>query len=103
MALDGRTRASIASQDLVDGTEHTGSFFWLVRRTSDQALVNMEFHDMSWEQKIVLNLPLKKQRKHTVEWEAADLPKVELLFNKKAIKAHVRLAVFAPPKPAKEG
>ena len=99
LALDGRTRSSIASQDLVDGTEHTGSFFWLVRRSSDQALANMEFQDVSWEQKIVMNLPIKRQRKHTVEWAAQDLPKVELLINKKAIKAHQRLVVFAPPKP----
>ena len=98
MALDGRSRTSIASQDLVDGTEHTGSLFWIVRRSSDPSLANMVFEAVTWEQKIVMNLPMKKQRKHTIEWASNDLPKVDLPINRKPIKAHQRLVVFVPPK-----
>ena len=86
----------MARRDLVDATEHTGSLFWLVLRTSEQAQANMVLESISWEHKVTMSLPLKK-RKHSVEWESRDLPTVPLLFNKKAIKAHQRLAVFQPP------
>ena len=98
MALDGRSRTSLASQDLIDSTEHKGSLFWLVLRSSDKSLANMVFESVSWEHKITISMPLKK-RKHSVEWEAKDLPSVPLLINKKPIKAHERLVVvLAPPK-----
>ena len=104
MALDGRTRTSIAAQDLVDQIEHKGSLFWLVLRSTDKALANMDFEPVTWEHKVTMNLPIKRQRRHTVEWEPKDLPSVPLLINKKASKARTRLVVFVPPKaePKKE-
>ena len=103
LAIDGRTRASLASKDLLDPSEHTGSLFWIVERTSERSHANMVLEQISWEHKVTLNLPLKKA-KHTVEKEAKDLPCLSVLVNLKAVKAHERLVVFqdVAPKEAQE-
>ena len=101
LALDGRARASIAAQDLVDSQEHKGSLFWIVERTSDSSQANMCLEPVTWEHRVTLNMPFKKKKKHTVEWESKDLPSVPLLINKKEIKAHQRLSTMHLP-PAKK-
>ena len=96
MALDGRLRSSLATTELLAPNEHTGFLFWLVLRSTDKSLANPVLGPMSFEHKVTLTLPLKKQR-HTVEWEAKDLPSVSLLLNKKSSKAHERRVLFAVP------
>ena len=49
MPFDGRTRTSIATNDLLDSTEHTGSLFWLVNRTSGAALANLALEETTCE------------------------------------------------------
>ena len=103
LALDGRARASIAAQDLVDSQEHKGSLFWIVERTSDSSQANMCLEPVTWEHRVTLNMPLKKKKKHIVEWESKDLPSVPLLINKKEIKAHQRLSMHLAPAKKEEG
>ena len=93
LALDGRGRASLASQNLVDNAEHTGSLFWLVQRVPLTDPANMSLDNVGWSHKVSLFPPLPKVPKHEVNWDTTDLPMVPLMVNKKAIKAHTRLVV----------
>ena len=104
LSIDGRGRSSIACKDLLDPSEHTGSLFWLVDRSTDKSLANMVLQQISWEHTVTLHLPTKKT-KHTVEKESKDLPGLSVLVNRKAVKAHERLVVFleVTPKEVAEG
>ena len=93
LAIDGRGRASLASKDLVDGNEHTGSLFWVVQRVPPQEPANMSLDLVGWTHKVTLFPPLPKMPKHEVNWDTTDLPSVPIMVNKKAIKAHTRLVV----------
>ena len=93
LALDGRGRASLASQNLVGHAEHTGSLFWLVQRVPLTDPANMSLDNVGWSHKVSLFPPLPKVPKHEVNWDTTDLPMVPLMVNKKAIKAHTRLVV----------
>ncbi len=93
LALDGRTRTSLAHAGSYDDNEHTGSLYWLVSRTSAIAKANMSLENVSQEQTVKLSLPLKS-KKRSVEWSSSDLPTIPILVNKKKIEAHVRLAMF---------
>ena len=77
--------------------------FWIVERTSDPSQANMCLEPVTWEHRVTLNMPLKKKKKHIVEWESKDLPSVPLLINKKAIKAHQRLSMHLAPAKKEEG
>ena len=96
MALGGRTRTSIASKDLFDGAEHTGSLFWLVHRTSDSTEANMSLEQTPFEMHCTIHLI--KKHKHNWDWQSEDLPKIPILMNRKTIKQHQRLAMFLEPK-----
>ena len=100
LALDGRFRSQLASQDLVDGPEHTGSLFWLVHRSTDESKANMVIEPVTWEHRVTLTMPFKKQ-KRSVDWDSKDLLTVPGLLNRKAIHAHERLVVHyeAPTSP----
>ena len=41
LAIDGRSRASLASKDRLDPSEHTGSLFWLVERSPEKSQASM--------------------------------------------------------------
>ena len=92
MALNGRTRTSIASKDLFGIAEHTGPLFWLVHRTSNITEANMSLEQTSFEMNCVLHVT--KKHKHHWDWESEDLPKIPILMNRKTIKQHQRLAMF---------
>ena len=93
LALDGRTRNSIAAKGVIDATEHRGSLFWIVGRTSKASEANLTLESVAWEHKVTLVMPHKK-RKLTTEWESKDLPTIPILVNKKPLKAHTRLVMF---------
>ena len=60
--------------------------------------VNLEVDNVTMEHEIKVHLPAPKKRKtESVHWGSCDLPSFPLLVNKKAIKAHQRLAVFLDP------
>jgi flagellar biosynthesis GTPase FlhF len=94
LALDGRGRYTIAHAGSLDGTEYTGSLFWLVSRTSAMERANMSLENVSWEHTVKVSLPLKSGKKRAVEWASKDLPTIPVLMNKQKIEAHMRLAVF---------
>ena len=95
LALDGRTRTSIAHAGSIDASEHTGSLFWLVHRTLVASDANLNLESITWTQQIEIQAPFLKKRKFSVvDWVSADLPTIPVLVNKKAIKEHTRLVVF---------
>ena len=94
LALDGRGRASLASENLVDSSEHTGALFWLVQRVPRQEPANMSLDIVGWSHSVALFPPLPKKPKHETKWDAADLPTLPIMINKQAIKAHTRLTVM---------
>ena len=93
LALDGRFRSSLASKDLLDGPEQTGSLFWLVQRTNDRDKANLVLENVTFSSSVSLEGPWKKAR-HTSHWESKDLPSIPVLIDKKIVKAHERLATF---------
>ena len=101
VSLDGRFHGSIASKDLVDCSEHSGSLYWLVKRSSDKENANMDFETFTWEGHVQLRLPWKKAGDH-IEFRPENLSSVPLLMNKKAIQAHERLVVFFEPSTKEE-
>ena len=94
MALDGRTRNLIAKKGVLDESEHKGSLFWIVGRTSKASEANLSLEPISFEQKTFLTLPNNKKRKISVDWGASEMPAIPILVNKKALKAHTQLLVF---------
>ena len=96
VALDGRTRTSIARKGLIDGEEHIGSLFWLVQRTSEATEANMSLEQTSFEMSCTIHVV--KKLKHHSNWDSEDLPKIPVRMNRKTIKQHQRLAVFLEPK-----
>ena len=94
LTLDGRGRTSIARKGMIDDSEHKGSLFWLVARTSKPLECNLVFETVTWENKVSFNLPAKKKQKTSVDWDSSELPSIPILVNKKAIKKHTKLAVF---------
>jgi hypothetical protein len=112
LALDGRCRNLIASKGTLDPDEHTGSLYWVVRRTSDTKEVNLDLENITWEQQIKVNFSgpgFKKRKLEPVEWTSSECPSFPILVNKKAIKKHTQLCVFLADKkkndkdPKKEG
>ena len=96
LALDGRSRTSLAAEKLVDTTEHRGSLFWLVQRCSDAKSANMSLEPVAWEHKVILRLPFKKDRTSS-DWEPKHLPTIPVLMHKNAVKAHELLVYYAAP------
>ena len=94
MALDGRTRNLIAKKGVLGESEHKGSLFWIVGRTSKASEANLSLEPISFEQKTSLTLPNNKKRKISVDWAASEMPSIPILVNKKALKAHTQLLVF---------
>ena len=92
VALDGRTRTSIARKGLIDGDEHIGSLFWLVQRTSEATEANMSLEQTSFEMSCTIHVV--KKLKHHSNWDSEDLPKIPVLTNRKTIKQHQRLAML---------
>jgi hypothetical protein len=94
LALDGRSRTSIAKKGSIDDHEHIGSLYWLVHRTSNPSDANMVFENIAWEQKISMTLPGNKKRKVSTDWGSSELPTIPLLVNKKIIAKHCQLLMF---------
>ena len=97
LALDGRTRTRIATKGMCDDPDddHWGSLYWLVTRTEEAKLANLEQDMVTWQQQIKVTLPAPKRRKTEVlEWEASELPAFPILVNKKALAKHTLLQVF---------
>ena len=102
LALDGRTRTSLAHENLVDNQAHRGNLFWLVQRVADENLGNMVLEPSSWSCKVNLALPWQKGRAALCRKEER-LPSIPVLLNKQDIKAHERLSVYVPPAKKEEG
>ena len=98
LALDGRCRHLMNSAGTSDEEEHTGSIYWIVTRTGDPKICNLEYENMTWEQQIKVNLPgpaMKARKLETrQEWASSELPMYPVLVNKKAIKKHTLLCVY---------
>ena len=95
LALDGRTRTRLASKGMCDPEEHLGSLYWLVTRTEDFKIANMEQDMVTWQCQIKVSLPAPKRRKiHAHEWQSSELPSFPILVNKKALDKHVMLQIF---------
>ncbi|MCP3880551.1 MAG: hypothetical protein GY701_19500, partial [Sulfitobacter sp.] len=62
LALDGRTRTTIAKEGSIDSSEHSGSIYWLVARTSDPSIANMTLESVSWEHNVSLSTTFKKMK-----------------------------------------
>ena len=94
LALDGRSKTSVAKAGSIDGVDHTGVLFWLVGRTSEANDANMSIEIVSFHHIVDLVLPFKKQKTTKVEWHSKDLPTIPILVNQVAIKEYTRLIVF---------
>ena len=105
LALDGRGKHLMAHDGSLDASEHKGSLFWLVTRTTDPDEANLEFDNVTWEQKIQVHLPgpaTKKRKLDPVEWAQQELPQFPILVNKKPLEKNTKLAVFIAPKKEKQ-
>ena len=76
-----------------------GPGFWLVHRTSDAALANLALEETTCE--LYCSTFVNKKANQSWGWDPRDMPKIAILTNRKAIKAHQRLAMFFEQK--KEG
>ena len=94
-------RTSIASKDLTDPNEHTGSLLWLAHRSQEPEHASMILEPVQWEQQVSLAVPFKKQRQD-ISWEAKDLPSVPALINPRAVKTNQRLVVLLEKKKAEQ-
>ena len=107
LALDGRCRNMMNSAGTCEEVEHTGSLYWVVTRSGDPKICNLEYESISWEQQNKLNIPeravkaLKLETRH--HWACSELPTIPVLVNKKAIKKHTLLCVwYKEPAKAKD-
>ncbi len=62
LALDGRTRTTIAKEGSIDSSEHSGSIYWLVARTSDPSIANMTLESVSWGHDVSISMPFMKRK-----------------------------------------
>ena len=101
LALDGRGQLLMAASGTLDTSDHSGSLYWVVSRTSEAPKANLVLDQVSWEQKVSVTVPaLKKRRKtHQVDWSSSEVPSVPVMVNPKAIKAHTMLALYLPEPP----
>ena len=93
LALDGRLRQTLAKEGVVDAQKHTGILFFVVERSQVEDEANMVLEVVPWEYSVDIEMPLKKRKKQSVQWNDQDLPSLSILVNKKAIKEHTRLVV----------
>ena len=99
LALDGRGRTMLAHKDTIDTSEHQGSLYWAITRTSKEAEANLTLEMVTQEITVKLSLPGPKRRRtvssHT---DHQDLPQIPIMVNPQAIKKHTLLAIlFTPP------
>ena len=95
LALDGRGKSLMAPKDLLDNEVHTGSFFWVVGRTSKASEANLVLENITFEHQVKLSLPApKKRRTETCAWDCSSIPSVPVMINKTSIEKHMQL--FAP-------
>ena len=62
----------------------------------------MTLEQVSWEQKVILNLPALKKKKMKnlqVDWASSELPTVPVMVNPKPIKALTKLCLYLPEPP----
>ena len=105
LALDGRGKGMMAHDGTIGASEHKGSLFWMVTRTTDPDEANLEFDTVTWEQKIQVHLPgpaTKKRKLDPVEWAQQELPQFPILVNKQPLEKNTKLAVFIAPKKEKQ-
>ena len=102
LALDGRCRNLLASEGSLDEHSHTGSLFWLVTRSCNPKEASMEQEVANFEATIKCSFysppALKKRKTSPVEWAPQEMPAIPFLFNRKAIAAKTKLAMFQPLK-----
>ena len=60
MALDGSDKNKIAPKGELDSSEHQGSLFWIVGRTSKAVDCNLVLEDISVETQVKVSLPAPK-------------------------------------------
>ena len=98
MALDGRCRSQLASKDMIDPEEHTGSLYWAISRTQDLKKVNLEpeLFKFQMDLKVSCAGPVAKKLKSqsAVSWDPSELPSFPVLVNKKAILKSTMLCVY---------
>ena len=98
MALDGRCRSQLASKDMIDPEEHTGSLYWAISRTQDLKKANLEpeLFKFQMDLKVSCAGPVAKKLKSqsAVSWDPSELPSFPVLVNKKAILKSTMLCVY---------
>ena len=77
----------------MDAHKHLGLLFFVVERSQVPDEANMSLEVVPWEYSVDIEMPSKKRKKQSVQWDAQDLPSISILVNKKAIKEHTRLVV----------
>ena len=77
----------------MDAQKHIGVLFFVVERSQVQDEANMVLETVPWEYSVDIEMPLKKRKKQSVQWNAQGLPSISILVDKKAIKEHTRLVV----------
>ena len=106
MALDGRGKNKIAPKGELDSSEHQGSLFWIVGRTSYREDCNLVLEDICFEVRMSASLPApKKRRTGTFSMDSSMMPTVPILVNKIPIKKNIQLLVWNkmdPPKSPKK-
>ena len=95
LALDGRSKNLLAPAGLVSTSEHLGSLFWAITRTSKASEANLAFENIAFESTIKMSLPApKKRRVETSAWGATENPQIPIMVNKGALKKNIRLMIF---------
>ena len=103
MGLDGRCRTKMASKGALDDVAHLGSLYWLVERSTDKTVCNLEYQNATWEMQNTITLPnhagpggpaKKRKAEKVVSWSQSELPMVPLLVNIEPVPKHTKLCVF---------
>ena len=77
----------------MDAHKHLGLLFFVVERSQVPDEANMSLEVVPWEYSVDVEMPFKKRKKQSVQWNTQDLPSISILVNKKTIKEHTRLVV----------
>ena len=97
LALDGRSRTLVGKEGSVHGHEKSGGLFWLVGRTSDRKLANLEFESIHFKMNMeFIGVPAAKKQKvdNKPSWKSEDLPAIPILTNKVRIEKHTKLLAY---------
>ena len=99
LALDGRSKNLLAPAGLVSTSDHLGSLFWAVTRTSKASEANLVLENIAFESTVKMSLPApKKRRVETSAWSTTENPHIPIMVNKAALKKNIQLKIFQAEK-----